>query len=89
MNAPTASRESPPKTLPLLGFAQAGSGGYFDDAGFPAGEGWDQIAFPEVADTHAYALKDFRPVDAAGLSGRRRDPGFAVSRRCAAATAWW
>ena len=45
------------KTLPLLGFAQAGSGGYFDDAGFPAGEGWDQIAFPEVADEHAYALK--------------------------------
>jgi phage repressor protein C with HTH and peptisase S24 domain len=45
------------KTLPLLGFAQAGSGGYFDDAGFPAGEGWDQIAFPEVADQHAYALK--------------------------------
>src|ERR1700722_11001265 len=44
------------KALPLLGFAQAGSGGYFDDAGFPAGEGWDQIAFPEVADTHAYAL---------------------------------
>jgi phage repressor protein C with HTH and peptisase S24 domain len=45
------------KALPLLGFAQAGSGGYFDDAGFPAGEGWDQIAFPEVADAHAYALK--------------------------------
>jgi phage repressor protein C with HTH and peptisase S24 domain len=45
------------RTLPLLGFAQAGSGGYFDDAGFPAGEGWDQIAFPEVADAHAYALK--------------------------------
>jgi phage repressor protein C with HTH and peptisase S24 domain len=44
-------------TVPLLGFAQAGSGGYFDDAGFPAGEGWDQIAFPEVADRHAYALK--------------------------------
>ena len=45
------------KTLPLLGFAQAGSGGYFDDAGFPAGDGWDHIAFPEVADAHAYALK--------------------------------
>jgi phage repressor protein C with HTH and peptisase S24 domain len=44
-------------TVPLLGFAQAGSGGFFDDAGFPAGEGWDQIAFPEVADAHAYALK--------------------------------
>src|ERR1700722_14162903 len=25
--------------------------------------------------------EDFRPVDAAGLSGRRRDPGFAVSAR--------
>jgi phage repressor protein C with HTH and peptisase S24 domain len=46
-----------PKTLPLLGFAQAGSGGYFDDAGFPFGEGWEQIAFPEVADAHAYALQ--------------------------------
>ena len=45
------------RPLPLLGFAHAGSGGYFDDAGFPAGEGWDQIAFPEVADAHAYALK--------------------------------
>jgi phage repressor protein C with HTH and peptisase S24 domain len=45
------------KPLPLLGFAQAGSGGFFDDAGFPAGEGWDQIAFPELADQHAYALK--------------------------------
>ena len=45
------------KALPLLGFAQAGSGGYFDDAGFPAGDGWDHIAFPEVADAHAYALK--------------------------------
>jgi len=58
MNAPDAlAAKSLSKTLPLLGFAQAGSGGYFDDAGFPAGEGWDQIAFPEVADTHAYALK--------------------------------
>jgi phage repressor protein C with HTH and peptisase S24 domain len=54
MNAPD-NRGS--RTLPLLGFAQAGSGGYFDDAGFPAGEGWDQIVFPEVADAHAYALK--------------------------------
>ena len=58
MHAPDAHADkTPAKTLPLLGFAQAGSGGYFDDAGFPAGEGWDQIAFPEVADAHAYALK--------------------------------
>jgi phage repressor protein C with HTH and peptisase S24 domain len=58
MHAPDDNAaEASAKALPLLGFAQAGSGGYFDDAGFPAGEGWDQIAFPEVADQHAYALK--------------------------------
>src|SRR5579862_5985275 len=26
------------RAVPLLGFAEAGSGGYFDDGGFPAGE---------------------------------------------------
>ena len=45
------------RAVPLLGFAEAGSGGYFDDGGFPAGEGWDEIAFPAVADEHAYALE--------------------------------
>jgi len=33
-------------TIPLLGFAQAGSGGFFDDGGFPAGQGWDVVEFP-------------------------------------------
>ena len=37
--------------------AQAGTAGYFDDAGFPAGSGWEDIAFPEIADTHCYALE--------------------------------
>jgi phage repressor protein C with HTH and peptisase S24 domain len=45
------------KPVPLLGFAEAGSGGYFDDGGFPSGAGWDAIAFPAVDDEHAYALK--------------------------------
>ncbi len=43
--------------MPLLGFAEAGTGGYFDDGGFPAGKGWDEIAFPAVDDEHAYALE--------------------------------
>ncbi len=43
--------------VPLIGMAQAGAGGYFDDAGFPAGTGWEEIAFPELADEHAYALE--------------------------------
>lgn len=32
--------------IPLLGFAQAGAGGFFDDGGFPAGQGWDVVEFP-------------------------------------------
>ena len=43
--------------MPLLGFAQAGAGGYFDDGGFPAGKGWDELGLPAVNDEHAYALE--------------------------------
>jgi phage repressor protein C with HTH and peptisase S24 domain len=46
------------RTVPLIGLAQAGNKGYFDDAGFPAGGGWDQIALPEISDEeHVYALE--------------------------------
>jgi len=45
------------RAVPLIGFAQAGAGGFFDDAGFPVGRGWDEIAFPEVEDENAYALE--------------------------------
>jgi phage repressor protein C with HTH and peptisase S24 domain len=45
------------RMVPLIGMAQAGSHGYFDDSGFPAGSGWEEIAFPELADEHAYALE--------------------------------
>jgi len=45
------------KAVPLIGFAQAGAGGFFDDGGFPVGAGWDEVAFPDVADEHAYALE--------------------------------
>lgn len=43
--------------LPLIGFAQAGNEGYFDDAGYPAGSGWDEILFPDSNDPHAYAIE--------------------------------
>ena len=45
------------EAVPLLGFAEAGAGGYFDDGGYPAGKGWDEIPFPAVDDEHVYALK--------------------------------
>jgi phage repressor protein C with HTH and peptisase S24 domain len=44
------------QSVPLLGFAQAGAGG-FDDGGFPTGKGWDEVALPAVNDEHAYALE--------------------------------
>jgi phage repressor protein C with HTH and peptisase S24 domain len=44
-------------TVPLLGFAQAGAGGFFDDAGFPAGQGWDLVELPTRADDGSYALQ--------------------------------
>lgn len=49
--------KGPLHAIPQIGFVQAGSGGFFDDAGFPVGAGWDEIAFPEVEDPHAYALE--------------------------------
>ena len=53
--------------MPLIGFAEAGAGGYFDDGGFPAGKGWDEIAFPAVNDEHAYALE---------ISGNSMEPAY-------------
>lgn len=52
--APSAGRAS----VPLIGFAQAGAGGFFDDGGFPVGQGWDEIDLPtaRVGD-NAYALQ--------------------------------
>jgi phage repressor protein C with HTH and peptisase S24 domain len=55
------------RAVPLLGFAEAGAGGFFDDGGFPAGEGWDEIAFPAVNDEHAYALE---------VSGQSMEPAY-------------
>src|SRR5258707_15848326 len=45
------------QSVPMLSLAQAGSGGYFDDSGFPAGKGWDEVALPSANDEHAYALE--------------------------------
>jgi phage repressor protein C with HTH and peptisase S24 domain len=44
-------------TVPLLGFAQAGAGGFFDDAGFPAGHGWDLVELPAQSSEGSYALQ--------------------------------
>jgi phage repressor protein C with HTH and peptisase S24 domain len=62
-----ASGRAAAQAVPLIGFAEAGSGGYFDDGGFPVGKGWDEIAFPSVSDEHAYALE---------ISGNSMEPAY-------------
>ena len=52
-----AETPRPSQSVPLIGFAQAGTGGYFDDGGFPVGGGWDKVSLPTVSDGHTYALK--------------------------------
>ncbi len=46
-------------SIPLLGMAQAGAGGFFDDGGFPAGQGWDLVEFPAAPGRNngVYALE--------------------------------
>jgi phage repressor protein C with HTH and peptisase S24 domain len=55
------------QSVPLLGLAQAGAGGSFDDAGLPAGRGWDEVPLPAVSDEHAYALE---------ISGDQMKPAY-------------
>ncbi len=47
------ARDAPerPPVIPLLGMAQAGLDGFFDDAGLPTGDGWQQTELPKPRDT--------------------------------------
>jgi phage repressor protein C with HTH and peptisase S24 domain len=48
---------APPRpAVPLLGLAQAGSGGFFDSAGHPSGQGWDEVQLPATGEG-TYALE--------------------------------
>ena len=48
---------SPRPAVPLLGLAQAGAGGFFDSAGHPVGQGWDEVQLPSAVDDGTYALE--------------------------------
>lgn len=43
--------ESRAATVPLLGMAQAGEDGFFDDSGLPVGERWEQTELPRPRDS--------------------------------------
>jgi phage repressor protein C with HTH and peptisase S24 domain len=55
--AAAARRQPAGRQVPLLGLAQAGAGGFFDDAGFPAGSGWDEVDFPATTRDNVFALQ--------------------------------
>ena len=44
-------------TVPLLGFAEAGNASFFDEGGYPAGHGWDEVELPATDAAGAYALE--------------------------------
>jgi len=62
---PTA--RSANRRIPLIGLAQAGGDGFFDDGGYPVGGSWDEVALPEIGDANAYALE---------ISGDSMEPVF-------------
>lgn len=51
----------PVQRIPLIGLAKAGRSGYFDESGYPSGNGWDEIGFPEydakADENHVFALE--------------------------------
>jgi len=55
--AEPARRRNGRISVPLIGFAQAGAGGYFTDAGFPVGQGWEEVELPGQVSEAAYALE--------------------------------
>jgi phage repressor protein C with HTH and peptisase S24 domain len=55
------------RRIPLIGLAQAGGEGFFDDGGYPVGGGWDEVSLPDIADANAYALE---------ISGDSMEPVF-------------
>ena len=57
---------------PLIGFAEAGADGFFDDAGFPVGEGWEEVRFPDLGDETVFALE---------ISGDSMEPAYRAGDR--------
>lgn len=45
------------RRVPLIGFAQAALPGAFDEAGHPAGAGWDEASFPGAAGDEMFAVE--------------------------------
>ena len=55
--AETIAANPAPRAVPLIGLAQAGSGGFFGDNGLPQGEAWDAVQFPAAATKEIFAIE--------------------------------
>jgi phage repressor protein C with HTH and peptisase S24 domain len=53
----TASPNPTARAVPLIGLAQAGSGGFFGDNGLPQGEAWDAVTFPADETKEIFAIE--------------------------------
>lgn len=58
---------APRVKLPLLGYAEAGQEGYFDDSGYPVGKGWDEVTPPAANEPRAFVLE---------ISGKSMEPVY-------------
>ena len=54
---PLSSQGEPSKRLRSVGLQDTRQTALFDEAGFPIGDDWDEIDFPNIADKHAFALE--------------------------------
>lgn len=59
-------------SAPLIGFGQAQQDGFFDDAGFLVGAGWDDARFPGLGTETVYALQ---------VSGDSMEPAYRAGDR--------
>jgi phage repressor protein C with HTH and peptisase S24 domain len=58
---------APRAKLPLLGLAEAGQAGLFDEAGSPVGKEWDEMNPPGTGDPNAFVLE---------VSGKNLEPAY-------------
>jgi phage repressor protein C with HTH and peptisase S24 domain len=45
------------QSVPSLALALAGGAGHFDEHGYPAGKGWDEVVLSSATEEHTYALE--------------------------------
>jgi phage repressor protein C with HTH and peptisase S24 domain len=45
------------RRIPVIAMTRANMHGIFDDAGYPSGDAWEEVDYPDIADPYTFALK--------------------------------